>query len=57
VHAGDDLVAVAEEESAGARLAFYRVTVANQDGTCVGLFTGTVYRTRHKHHPEQSHGH
>jgi acyl-CoA thioesterase len=52
VQVGDDLIAVAEEESAGARLAFYRVTVARQDGTCVALFKGTVYRTTQKHGSE-----
>ena len=45
VRAGDTLTATAQEESAGQRLAFYRVTVRNQDGTTVALFTGTVYRT------------
>lgn len=44
--AGDVLTATAEEETAGERLAFYRVTVRRQDGTTVGLFTGTVYRTQ-----------
>lgn len=45
VVAGDVLTAVAEEESAGSRLAFYRVTVRKQDGTAVALFRGNVYRT------------
>jgi acyl-CoA thioesterase len=45
VQVGDELIAV------------YRVTVAKQDGTCVALFTGTVYRTQHKHHQEPPHGH
>jgi acyl-CoA thioesterase len=45
VSSGDVLTAVAEEESAGNRLAFYRVTVRKQDGTAVALFRGTVYRT------------
>jgi acyl-CoA thioesterase len=56
VQVGDELVAVAEEESAGARLAFYRVTVAKQDGTCVALFTGTVYRTQQKHQHQTVNG-
>jgi acyl-CoA thioesterase len=43
---GDILTAVAEEESAGNRIAFYRVTVSNQSGVVVGLFRGTVYRTK-----------
>jgi acyl-CoA thioesterase len=45
VSEGDILTAVAEEESAGARIAFYRVTVTNQSNVAVGLFRGTVYRT------------
>lgn len=49
VQVGDDLIAVAEEETAGARLGFYRVTVARQDGTVVGLLHATVYRTSQKH--------
>ena len=49
VQVGDDLIAVAEEETAGARLGFYRVTVARQDGTVVGLLHATVYRTAQKH--------
>jgi acyl-CoA thioesterase len=43
---GDILTAVAEEESAGNRIAFYRVTVTNQSDVVVGLFRGTVYRTK-----------
>lgn len=42
---GDILTAVAEEESAGNRIAFYRVTVTNQNTAVVALFRGTVYRT------------
>lgn len=49
VQAGDDLIAVAEEETAGLRLGFYRVTVARQDGTVVALLHATVYRTPQKH--------
>lgn len=45
VHAGDTLTAIAEEQSAGNRVAFYRVTVTNQHGTPIAHFTGTVYRT------------
>ena len=52
VQAGDELIAVAEEETAGARLGFYRVTVARQDGTVVGLLHATVYRTPQKHHTD-----
>lgn len=46
VSEGDILTAVAEEESAGNRIAFYRVTVTNQTNITVGLFRGTVYRTK-----------
>jgi acyl-CoA thioesterase len=42
---GDTLTAEAVEESAGGRVAFYRVVVRTQDGANVGLFRGTVYRT------------
>ncbi len=45
VREGDVLTATAVEESAGHRLAFYRVTVANQTQQTVALFRGTVYRT------------
>ena len=46
VEAGDVLTAVAEEESASTRLAFYRVEVRNGAGKVVALFRGTVYRTK-----------
>ena len=49
VRAGDLLTAVAEEESAASRVAFYRVTVTNQEGAAVALFRGTVYRTGKLH--------
>ena len=49
VQVGDDLIAVAEEETAGARLGFYRVMVARPDGTVVALLHATVYRTPQKH--------
>ena len=46
VRAGDLLTATAEEESASARLAFYRVVVRSAGGAVVALFRGTVYRTK-----------
>ena len=46
VQVGDELVAVAEEESASNRLGYYRVTVRREDGAIVALFRGTVYRTK-----------
>jgi acyl-CoA thioesterase len=54
VQLNEELIAVAEEETAGDRLAFYRVTVARQDGTCVALMHATVYRTQKKHHLDHS---
>jgi acyl-CoA thioesterase len=45
VAAGEMLTAVAEEESASNRLAFYRVEIRNAVGKVVALFRGTVYRT------------
>ena len=45
VSEGDVLTAVAEEQSAANRIAFYRVTITKQSGDAVGHFTGTVYRT------------
>lgn len=51
VQVGDELTAVAEEESRGGRLGFYRVTVRNQHGTVVALFRGTVYQTSRPHPP------
>jgi acyl-CoA thioesterase len=49
VHVGDRLTAVAVEESATRRLAFFRVTVTNQHDVVVALFRGTVYRTSRPH--------
>ncbi|HKW49775.1 MAG TPA: hotdog fold thioesterase [Gemmatimonadaceae bacterium] len=46
VHVGDELVANALEEGASNRLGYYRVTVTRKDGTVVGLFRGTVYKTK-----------
>lgn len=42
--AGDTLTATASEESLGGRTGLYRVEVRREDGTLVGLFTGTVFR-------------
>ena len=46
---GDVLTATAIEESSGRRIAFFDVTVRKDDGTRVGLFRGTVYRTAREH--------
>jgi acyl-CoA thioesterase len=51
VNVGDVLTAVAELESSTKRLAFLRVTVANQAGVTVGVFRGTVYKTEKAHLP------
>ena len=48
--AGDELVAVAEQESASNRLAFFRVTVS-RGGEHVALFRGTVYKTKQDFFP------
>jgi len=52
VAAGDVLTAVATEESAAKRLAFYSVRVTKQDDSVVALFRGTVYRTSRSHFPD-----
>ncbi|WP_457653074.1 hotdog fold thioesterase [Rhodocaloribacter sp.] len=49
VHAGDVLTAVAEEVAAANRVAAYNVTVTRADGTNVGVFRGSVYRTKKEH--------
>ena len=54
IHVHDVLEAVAEEEAASGRLAYYRATIRNQHGTVVAIFRGTVYRTRRLHHPNPS---
>jgi acyl-CoA thioesterase len=47
--AGDELTAEAVEETASARVGYYRVTVRNQQQETVALFRGTVYRTQKEH--------
>jgi acyl-CoA thioesterase len=54
VHPGNVLTAVAVEDSASNRLAFYTVTVRNESGVTVAIFRGTVYRTRQDHLPNAS---
>jgi acyl-CoA thioesterase len=49
VHEGDVLTAVAEQESASNRIAFFRVEVRNQNDISVAHFRGTVYRTSKQH--------
>jgi acyl-CoA thioesterase len=54
--AGDELVAIAEEESASNRLGYFRVTVKRSDGTIVALFRGTVYKTKTDFFSRDRHG-
>lgn len=49
VRLDDELTAVAEQESASSRLAFYKVVVRRADDAVVALFRGTVYATRKLH--------
>jgi acyl-CoA thioesterase len=49
VHVGDVLTATAEIEGESNRLGYYRVTVRNQKDDTVGLFRGTVYKTKDAH--------
>jgi acyl-CoA thioesterase len=53
VSAGDILTAIATEESAANRVAFYGVRVTNQNNSVVALFRGTVYRTQRGHFSEE----
>ena len=49
VQLDDELTAVAEQEGASSRLAYYRVVVRRADSTVVALFRGTVYTTKRLH--------
>ncbi|RMF62143.1 MAG: hotdog fold thioesterase [Calditrichaeota bacterium] len=52
VREGDVLIAETEEQSVGNRVAMYTITVwREQDQAKVGIFQGTVYRTK-KIHPD-----
>jgi acyl-CoA thioesterase len=46
VYEHDELTAVAEEQSKGNSVGIYNVTVTNQKNVKVGIFRGTVYRTK-----------
>lgn len=46
VNESDELTAVAEEQSKGNSVGIYNVTVTNQSNIKVGIFRGTVYRTK-----------
>ena len=51
VHAGDVLVARAEQETGSARLGFFRVVVSNQRDEIVAIFRGTAYKTNREIFP------
>ena len=53
---GDTLTAIATEEGAANRVAFYAVRVTKQDDSVVALFRGTVYRTARHHFDEEGRG-
>lgn len=48
VYEHDELIAEAEEQSKGNSVGIYNVTVTNQENVKVGIFRGTVYRTKKK---------
>ena len=50
---GDVLTATAEEVSAANRVAVYNVSVTRADGTQVGVFRGSVYRTKKLHFSDE----
>jgi acyl-CoA thioesterase len=54
IRPGDVVTAVAEEESFGNRVGYYRVTCRNQDDLVVATFRGTVYKTSKAHETQQS---
>ena len=53
VKEGDDLTAVAEEQSIRNSIAVYNIIVINQTGEKVGIFRGTVYRTKEEFFPNE----
>ncbi|MDZ7767419.1 MAG: hotdog fold thioesterase [Melioribacteraceae bacterium] len=46
VYEHDELIAEAEEQSKGNSVGVYNVTVTNQENVKIGIFRGTVYRTK-----------
>ena len=48
VYEGDQLIAEATEKSKSKKVAMYKIIVTNQNDEIVGLFNGTVYRTKKK---------
>jgi acyl-CoA thioesterase len=51
VHPGDILTATVTQKGGSRRLGYFAGEVIKQDGTVVGLFTGTSYRTDKPHKP------
>jgi acyl-CoA thioesterase len=47
----DDLTAIAEEQSIRNSIAVYNIIVTNQSGEKVGIFRGTVYRSKEEYFP------
>lgn len=52
VYKDDVLTAEAIEQSKGNSIAIYNITITNQAGIKVGIFRGTVYRTKKEYFPE-----
>lgn len=52
VYENDILTAEAIEQSKGNSIAIYNITITNQAGVKVGIFRGTVYRTRKEYFPD-----
>lgn len=53
VNEGDDLIAVAEEQSIRNSIAVYNIIVVNQSDEKVGIFRGTVFRTKKEFFPKE----
>ncbi len=54
VYEGDELTATAVEQSKGNSIGIYNVTIKNQNGVKVGIFRGTVYRTKKEFFPKDN---
>lgn len=52
VYKDDVLTAEAIEQSKGNSIAIYNITITNQSGIKVGIFRGTVYRTKKEYFAE-----
>ncbi len=49
---GDEIIAETNEESRKNKVSVYTIDVKKTDGTKVGVFRGSVYRTKRKYFPE-----